>query len=222
MRSCDETPWVPGMPFARVLRVGPREVMGPRDQHTWTLAREADERLGQRQVLVHRHDVVHDDPVRLDEYRPQLAHELFNQRVVRSRAIALRERSEVTQHARVSRVDLGNVCEAHALRRPAPTGDDRDVRARVAERDRVRPHDLLDSAEDRGSGVVDEEDAWTPARHAVAAALVTRPRPPTMRSPRWLRRTRKVTRESKMRMSRTSTRSSHAGRAGSTSSRCVL
>ncbi len=158
---------------------------------------ESHQRLGECEVLVHRHHVVDDDAIRLAEYRTQLAHQTIDQRVVRFRPLALGQRMKVAQHALVARIDLGDARQPHALRRAAPPRDDRHIGARLAERGRVRAHDLLDTAEDRRGRVVDQDHARTPARHAVAAALVTRPRPPAMRS-------------------------SHAGSAGSSKRRCVF
>ena len=175
VRAGDQSPRVAGMALARVLRIRPREVVRPRDHDTRALAREPHERFGQGQVLVHRHHVVDDDTVGLGDDRSELLHEAFDERVVRLRPLALRERAKITQHALVLRVDLGDADEAHALRRAAASGNDGDVGPGVVKSCRMRAHDLLDTTEDRRSGVVHEDDTRPPARHAVAAALVTRP-----------------------------------------------
>ena len=163
------------MAFACVLRIRPREVVCPRDHDTRAVAREPHERFRQGQVLVHGHHVVDDDSIGLGDDRSELPHKALDERIVRFRPLALRERPKITEHALVPRIDLGDADEAHALRRAAASGDDGDVGPGVVERGRMRAHDLLDTTEDRRSGVVDEDDARPPARHAVAAALVTRP-----------------------------------------------
>ena len=117
MRTRDEPPRIAGVALARVLRVGPRQVVRPRDEDAGTVPRETNERFRQREIFVHRHDVVHDDAVRPGEYRPKLAHEPFDERVVGLRAVALRERSKVAQHGLVPRIDLWDAGEPHTLRR---------------------------------------------------------------------------------------------------------
>ena len=101
MRARDEAPRIAWVAFVRVLGVRPCEVVRPRDDDPRPLAGEPDERFRQRQILVHREDVVNDDAVGFGHDRSQLAHESFDERVVRCGAFALRERAEVTEHALV-------------------------------------------------------------------------------------------------------------------------
>ena len=79
------------MALARVLGVRPGEIVRPRDDDARALACETDERFGQRQILVHRQDVVRDDAVSFRDDRSKLAHEAVDQRVVCLRSLPLRE-----------------------------------------------------------------------------------------------------------------------------------
>ena len=102
-----------------------------------------------------------------------------------------REGRAVAKHRRMLGVELGDPDGLQAARRPAAR-DDRDRVAGIAERACVHADDLLDAAEDRRRGVMEEDDAEPAPPHLLtgAAPRATREPPPVTDTLRPVRRTR--------------------------------
>ena len=86
-----------------IARIQPRDVVGPRDDAAGVLRREGLQSLHEREGLVHREDVVHDDAVGPRDVRPEGSRQAMDQGGVLRGHRPAGQRPEIAQHGGMGR-----------------------------------------------------------------------------------------------------------------------